>query len=386
MSAESGWYLDPNRPGTERYWDGLAWTKIARAIGSLTFEVLPPPNAMAEPALEPMHGEHGEPAHSTVGFELPSSDMSTAGDAGAESDADAAATPPTRGGRSQRGALRLLSVALALALVIVTGMTYLVFGRHTDADAAVADAVNATLSNNTADMTINGSIDTEGANLSFTGTGAINFAWKVLQMQVTISEGSQQLSEQAIYLNNVAYLSLGSETSQILPGKSWICLDLSQFSPGSGASGLGSADTLGNDPTAAIEALRQEGNTASDLGPSIINGVAVEVYSVHLDTAAIDEAMAQDHLPSWMEQAMKSVTNPDVDYQVSINAAGQLARLTTDVTETVDGHAVHNTTTLDFSHYDATVSVTAPPPSQVATFHEFLQAALSLSTPSTSVN
>jgi hypothetical protein len=53
MSAESGWYLDPNRPGTERYWDGLAWTKIARAIGSLTFEVLPPPNAMAEPALEP---------------------------------------------------------------------------------------------------------------------------------------------------------------------------------------------------------------------------------------------------------------------------------------------------------------------------------------------
>jgi hypothetical protein len=381
VSADSGWYPDPTRPGTERYWDGLAWTRIVRAIGALTFEVFPPPNAMAEPepACEP---SHGEPV-STVGFELPSAGTSAAG---AEPDADVAATSPAGGGRSRRRALRMLSVALTLAILLAAGMTYLVFGRHSDADAAVADAVNSTLSNNTADMTISGSIGSGGTNLSFTGTGAINFAWKVMQMQVTISEGSQQLTEQAIYLNNVAYLNLGDETSQILPGKSWISLDLSQLSPGSGASDLGSANTFGNDPTAAIEALRQEGNTAIDLGPSTINGATVEVYSVQLDPAAIDKAMAQEHLPSWMAQAMKSVTNPDVGYKVSINAAGQLVRLTTDITETVDARAVNDTTTLDFSNYDATVSVTAPPASQVAPFQEFLKAALSPSTPSTSVN
>jgi hypothetical protein len=47
---------------------------------------------------------------------------------------------------------------------------------------------------------------------------------------------------------------------------------------------------------------------------------------------------------------------------------------------------VNDTTTLDFSDYDATVSVTAPPASQVAPFQEFLKAALSPSIPSAPVN
>jgi hypothetical protein len=55
VGVSSGWYPDPARPGTERYWDGSQWT-----------------DGRPVPVADPSEVMSAAPVRSTVGFELPS--------------------------------------------------------------------------------------------------------------------------------------------------------------------------------------------------------------------------------------------------------------------------------------------------------------------------
>jgi hypothetical protein len=369
----------------ERFWDGDSWTDAWRSTERLSWTDPSAPSDIVEPDLVRPTPLTAIPIGSTVGFELPSTEDVGGTDADIDAGARAVVGSAQSTGRNpRRTALTLLSAALAA--IVIAGGCFLAVGRNADADAAVADAVSSALTSHSADMTISGSGSAAGALFSMTGSGVMDFTNNALQMQMTVSEGSQQMTEQAIYLNKVAYVSLGSEISRIVPGKSWVSLDLSQLSSGSGTGSLGSGESLGSDPSTALRALSQEGNTANDLGPSTVDGVAVQGYAVHLDGATVEKELAGEQLPPWMQQAMKSVTNPDVDYRVYVNGAGQLARLTTSVTESVNGQGVAESVMLDFSHYGAPISVSAPPSDQVIPFQTFLKDALSLATPPGSLN
>ena len=364
MSTPSGWYPDSTRPNTERYWDGRAWTEQARFPGVRPFES-PVPPSLAEPEL-------------TAEGVVPMFESSTTG-AGAEAG-------PLQNHRPRRPVV-VKALSLLLAMALVGGGAFLLFGRHADADAAVADAVNSALAGHSADFTVSGSGGAAGQNFTLTGSGAIDFTQNAMQMSVTVASGPQQITEQAIYLNKVIYLSLGSELGQILPGKSWLSLDLSQLTQGTAAQSLGSGSSLGNDPAAALEALAQDGNMATDLGPSTIDGVEVEGYAVHLDAATLNAEIAKDNLPAWMRDAVASVSNPNVGYKVYVDGSGQLVRLTTQTTATVSGLSVSEGMSMDFSDYGATVDVSAPPAGDVESFQSFLQqAAGSLSGSSTTTS
>ncbi len=121
--------------------------------------------------------------------------------------------------------------------------------------------------------------------------------------------------------------------------------------------------------------MAQGGNKTTDLGPSTIDGVAVEGYAVHLDAATLKADIANENLPSWMQDAVASVSNPNVDYKVYVDGSGRLVRLTTKTTVTVSGVAVSEGTSLDFSDYGADVNVSAPPAGDVLSFQSFLQQA-----------
>ena len=356
--------------GTERFWDGDAWTEESRWPGTDPFTA-PVPNDLPAPgadgSLEPEVPRFrpimtGMPHESTVGFWLPPTDSLVP--------AHLKAPPPPS--RRRRG---LKAASMALAIILVAGGSFLIFGRHTSADAAVSAAVNSSLSNRTADLVISGSGGTAAGKFTISGTGAIDFGDNTLQMTANVSAGSEQLTEQEVYLNGVAYLNIGNELSAILPGKSWVSLDLSQLTRGSTSSSLGTTDSLGSDPAAVLRALSEGGNTATDLGPSTINNASVEGYEVHIDAAALQERIAQANLPSWLQQAMHEVSNPSVDYNVYVNGSGLLAAMTVDTTETVSGHTVTSDITLDFSDYGVPVNVTAPPADEVAPFQSLLQAA-----------
>jgi hypothetical protein len=286
-------------------------------------------------------------------------------------DAPAGAVQPGGAGRRRTG-LKLLTVALAAA--VVAGGCFLIFGRQKSADAAVTDAVNSALASHSADLVISGTASAAGSSVTISGTGAVDFQQNSLQMSVNIAGGPQPITEQAVYLNQVIYLNLGPDIGKILPGKSWLSLDFSQLS--GSASSLGTGSPLSSNPAAALQALRQEGNTATDLGSSTINGMIVEGYSVHMNPAAIKKELAQANLPAWMKQAAESASNADVNYKVYVaSSSGNLVRMTDDLTLTEAGANITEAFTMDFVHYGTPVTVSAPPAGDVASFQSFLQAA-----------
>jgi hypothetical protein len=362
VNTPSGWYPDTTRPNTERYWDGRAWTEQARFPGVRPFESPVPPSLPA-PVLT---------AEGVVSmFETPST---------------SAAAGAAQSHRPRRPAI-VKTLSLLLALALVGGGAFLLFGRHADADATVADAVNSALASHSADFTVSGSGGAAGQDFSLTGNGAIDFAQNDLQMTLTASSGPEQLTEQAVYLNKVIYLNLGSAVGQIVPGKSWISLDLSQLSQGGAAQSLGTGSSLGNDPVAALQALAQDGNKATDLGSSTVDGVTVEGYAVHLNAATLKADIAKENLPSWMQDAVSSVSNPNIDYKVYVDNSGRLVRMTTETTATVSGLSVNEAISMDFSDYGAAVDVSAPPSGDVESFQSFLQQASgTLSGSSTTTN
>ena len=228
--------------------------------------------------------------------------------------------------------------------------------------------MNSSLSDHTADLTISGSGGAAGAQFTLSGTGAIDFGHDAVQLSLQLTSGSQQISEQAVFVDNVAYVNAGNEVSQILPGKSWVSVDASQLAQGSTSPSLG-AGALGSNPAAVLGTLSKNGYTATDLGPSTFNNESVEGYAVHVDAATTQTGSTD-----------ATLGNPAGEYKLYINNAGLLAGITVNTTETVSGLSTNEDVTLDFSDYGVPVNVTAPPASEVAPLQSLIQAAASSTT------
>jgi hypothetical protein len=303
--------------------------------------------------------------------------MTSAETAAAES---APAPRPARHGLRRAIPLALVGVMSAAA----AGAAVLAVGTTQSADAAVASAVTSTLNDRTADFTLSGAAGISKLSIPINGSGAIDFTQNAMQMQLTIPVpgGSQSVSEKAIYLNKVIYVNV-SGLGQSLPGKSWISMNASQASGnGSATQQLGLGDgALPSDPEAMLTLLSQGGGQATDLGPSTVNGQAVEGYSVTIGSAALQKAMAQTKLPS-LPSSLGSLGlgssliggSSHIGYQVFITkATGQLSRVITTVGLSIVGQTITDNMTMDFTNLGAPVDITPPPASEVVPYQQFLQ-------------
>lgn len=278
---------------------------------------------------------------------------------------------------------RIVVMAVVMVVLLAGAVTAVLVTGKTSADAAVASAVTSSLNDRTAVLTLGGSVNLAGTNVPINGTGHTDFTRNTMDMQLKLDSGSlgQSVTEKAVYLDGVMYLNLGDLIGQVLPGKSWLSLDLSQLSPDQSATsplGVGGS-AVSNDPMALLKVLGQHGNDATDLGPSTINGDPVEGYAVTVNQAAISAQLAHADLPAWMRQAVAAVKNPHSSYKVYVNQAGLLDRLITDLSLTVSGQKLTEEISMDFSQYGTPVTIAAPPADQVGTFDDFLQMAKALS-------
>jgi hypothetical protein len=274
--------------------------------------------------------------------------------------------------RSSKKRRAPLAAALSVVVVIVLITSGLVFfGNGESASAKVIKAVDSTLGNRTAHVTLNVSGATSGTGVTGTGSGAIDFANDDMTLQMTVAVDGQQLPISAVYRGGVIYETVpGLDT--IVPGKTWLSIDLSALQKAQ-QSGTGDG-TIGNNPSVMLQMLAQQGNTVVALGPTTIDGVAVNGYSVTVNPSAVAEQLKKSALPLWMQQAVAGLSVHDITLKVYIDNAGLLRSFQEALTEstTASGPVTVNET-LSFSDYGTPVVVTAPPASQVETFQQLLQ-------------
>lgn len=271
--------------------------------------------------------------------------------------------------------------------LIAVGAAVLAVGAGTppSADAAVASAVTNALNDKTADFTLSGSAGISSLTIPITGTGSVDFTQNALQMQIglPVPGSSQNLTEKVIELNKTIYVNVAG-VSQLLPGTSWISIDASQLSGNQASTpgfGLGTG-TLPSNPADVLKLLSQGGNQATDLGPSTVGGQSVEGYSVTLDGAALQKAIADTKLPSSISSSLPSLKlgssliggNSHLGYQVFIaKATGELTRVTTTIALSIIGQTISDNTTMDFTKLGAPVDIEAPPASETIPYQQFLQ-------------
>ena len=277
---------------------------------------------------------------------------------------------------------RVFTVVALLVLAAAGGALVPEVGGGRSAEAAVIDSVDTTMAAQTAHVTMNLAVNAPSVTVTGSGTGGIDFGQNAMQLQMTVGVSGQEVQMQAVYLAGSIYEQIPG-IGQLIPGKSWISLDLSSLGASSGqsSSALGSGDN----PTAMLRLLTQQGNTVVPLGPSTIGGTSVQGYSVTLDAAAIKAQLAHANLPSWMATALSQLNVQNTTLMAYIDSSGLLRRFSLDLTETVaTSGKVTVDESLDFTDYGAPVNITAPPPDQVASFNQFVQGAEAAGADSTS--
>ena len=261
------------------------------------------------------------------------------------------------------------------ALVVVAGAAgaAVVVTGGKSAEAAVIDSVNSSMSDRTAHVSMNLAVTTPSATVTGSGTGGIDFSQSAMQLQLTAGVAGQQIQLQALYIAGTVYEQI-PDLDQSIPGKSWISLDLS--SPASAGSQGSSTFGAGDNPTAMLHLLAQQGNTVVALGSSAIDGTPVQGYAVTLDPAVIRSELAQAKLPSWVSGALAQVNIGQTSMKVYVDGSGLLRRIGIDIAESIaSSENVSVDESLDFSDYGAAVNVSPPPSDQVASFEQFLQEA-----------
>jgi hypothetical protein len=275
------------------------------------------------------------------------------------------ARPPAR----RRGRL-LLAVALTAAVgLVATVLAMAIPGGTRSAEAAVVASVNNAVSSKTAhaDLTLN----MNSGQITATGSGTLDFVNGSMDVSMDMSSVLQGLTIRVVYLAGKIYEQI-PQITQLYPGKSWISLDLSGLANRPGGTG---ALNLGGNPAAMLRLLTQQGQTVTPVGSSDINGVPVKGYVVSIDPRFIQKQLGSANVPSWMRQAISSVSFQDATETVFIDGSGQLRRYTLHMGLSVPSSHQPSVTideSLDLSNYGAPVSITAPPADQVVDLQQLL--------------
>ncbi len=273
-------------------------------------------------------------------------------------------------GPSRRRPLVISVLSLAIVAVVIAGVLVgLSGGSGSPAQSVLASAQNSA-ADKTADVQL--SIDVNGISSSAvtaTGTGSIDFSSGESQMTLQYSGlpglSGTQLTE--ISTADTLYVSVPG-ISTALPGKSWVS------EPISGSNSLTPGTT---NPADILGMLESQGDTVQPLGPSTIGGDAVQGYQVSINPSSINQRLGQSQLPANIQKAVGNILGANgIHLDVYVGDANGLVReITLPLSTSAGGKSITARVTVDLTHYGTPVTITAPPPGEVATIQQW-QAAL----------
>ena len=271
----------------------------------------------------------------------------------------------------RRRSLVVSGAAAALCLAVVIGVLVGTDGSGSNADAAVVRAVNSAIGDKTADLSLTSTTTLGGSSVTATGSGSADLTDDSLEATFVEMAGAQTETIHGIYLGATIYESL-PQIAQAVPGKSWVSLDLSSLGSSLGTGNNQSAP--GSNPLANLRALALQGNSVDELGPSTVDGKAVQGYGVTFSQSVLQSELRNAAAPAWLKTALSQVKVNGASTKVFVDGAGQLVREVTTASEAVGSVTVTVDETVDFSNYGTPVSIQAPAPDQVIPFSQFQSA------------
>jgi hypothetical protein len=170
----------------------------------------------------------------------------------------------------------------------------------------------------------------------------------------------------------VTYMQVGFLASQIPGGKQWVKLDLSKLGKSQGLdfNQLLSGSQL--QPTDLLSLLKTEGANVRKVGPARVDGTATTHYHVTVDLAKALEARG---LSSPL-LAAAAAAMPTIPEDVWIGNDGLVHRLKLAVSTQHLGKSVRLAMAMDLSDYGTSVTIAAPPQSDVFDATSFAQQGL----------
>jgi hypothetical protein len=270
----------------------------------------------------------------------------------------------------------------------------------------LAAAVDSSLAKTTVAVNFTESVSLFGFDVTATGAGALDLGKKAMTLNLKSSVLGKAMTEQVTAVNGTIYLKsplLGS----LLGGKQWV----SMTAPvGTSSSTAGSTFQDLTDPAALLKMLAAQGATVRDLGPSTVDGTAVQGYADTFTGRTLAQKAAGS-TSKWATALEELARTGNITFTVYVDGTGLLRRLVIAAKDTVtlsktmtavksaagtgsggaapgspggtstpsSGSipglaggklAVAVNETMTFSKWGTPVTITAPTPNQVATFQQ----------------
>lgn len=261
--------------------------------------------------------------------------------------------------------LLLAGVTVLIVAAALLGWTQ--SPNSSNPSAALETAVAKLEKSQTAEIGMDLTIRAAGSAVTMSGNGATNFKTQATNLTLTYqASAGQSVTEREIVSGPIVYSDLGSVVGLVVPGKSWVAMDLGQSPSASG----GGAGGVFSDPAAMVALLRSEGTNVTALGSSSVDGKAVQGYRIDLGSAGFGKVISSDTPPA-LRAAIRQTRYKSLSYTVYVDGSNNLTRVRAfgaysfaGVDATVDG-------TTDFSNYGTSVSAGPPPANEVIPFNEF---------------
>lgn len=275
--------------------------------------------------------------------------------------------PPPRARNKRRRALWATGVAIVLLAGLIAALTI----RRAPADAApaVAVSVGRAIASRTALGTLSVVVDSAEGRTAGAGTADLDFALGEMSAQVVLDDDGENMTLNERYVRGEIFEQIPG-LSDLVPGKSWVSVELSDAAQITGGRAGGFAG--GGNPTAMLALLTRRGDKARSTGPTSIDGVQVTGYRIKLNPSVIDQELSTAALPQWTGSAMDGSALGNTYDSVFVDKKGELREFAVHSVIGVGPERITIDESLDLSEYGTAVTVIPPPPAEVVGIRQLL--------------
>lgn len=236
--------------------------------------------------------------------------------------------------------------------------------------ALVSESAHTTLAEKTADVTLTGTISAAGQHIPMNGSGVADFTTHAVSATISASFQGMSMHLKELMVDGQVYMggTVGPVSFSQLTGKDWVSLPVSSSDP----------NLFGSDPLAQLQLLEQQGSTVTPIGTKTIDGHTATGYTIVPSREAMAKGAQKIVSQMGLDPSEASQIQSRIDQMQppTLTAWFDSSHLLREISVDLNmggGLGLSGSVVMDFTHYGVPVNVTAPPPSDVTSFRQFLQ-------------